>query len=84
MLATVARERPKSAAPGGVFVKAPKPIQDRRVDLPVIGPETVVAAADAGLNGIVIEAGGVMVLSKEETIRIADETGLFLWVREAD
>ncbi len=67
--------------PGGILCKAPKPGQDRRVDLPTIGPETVTRAAEAGLTGIVIEAGGVMVVDRGEVIRRADEAGLFLWVR---
>jgi DUF1009 family protein len=66
-----------------ILFKAPKPSQDRRVDLPAIGPDTVRAAHRAGLAGIVIEAGGVMVLDRDETIRIADSHGLFLWVRPA-
>jgi len=69
---------------GGILYKAPKPGQDRRVDLPAIGPETVRRAADAGLDGIVIEAGGVMVLDPAEAIAAADRAGLFLWVRKLD
>ena len=63
----------------GILVKAPKPGQDRRVDLPVIGPETAVAAA--GLAGIVIQAGGVMVLDLPQVVQILDDRGMFLWVR---
>ena len=68
---------------GGLLFKAPKPAQDRRVDLPTIGPATVEMAADAGLSGIVLEAGGVIVLAQEEVIATADRLGLFLWLREA-
>ena len=57
---------------GGLLFKAPKPGQDRRVDLPAIGPETIRAAAEAGLRGIVIEAGGVMLLDRAEAIAAAD------------
>ncbi len=67
---------------GGVFAKAPKPGQDRRVDLPTIGPGTATCVAEAGLGGIVIEAGGVMVLDLEETVKAADDSGIFLWVRD--
>ena len=67
---------------GGIFAKAPKPGQDRRVDLPTIGPGTATRAAEAGLGGIVIEAGGVMVLDREETVKAADDAGIFLWVRQ--
>jgi UDP-2,3-diacylglucosamine hydrolase len=66
---------------GGILYKAPKPAQDLRADLPAIGPATVRGAAGAGLEGIVIEAGGVMVLDRDEAVRAADEAGLFLWVR---
>ncbi len=66
---------------GGLLYKAPKPRQDRRVDLPAIGPDTVSAASRAGLDGIAIEAGGVMVLDMPATVAAADAAGLFLWVR---
>ena len=59
--------------PGGVLVKMAKPQQDRRMDLPVIGPATVDAAAAAGLRGIAIEAGGVLVMDRETATRRADE-----------
>lgn len=68
-------------AEGGILFKAPKPGQDRRADLPVIGPGTAEAAAAAGLDGIVIEAGGVMVLDRAETLARLDRHGLFLWSR---
>jgi DUF1009 family protein len=66
----------------GILFKAPKPQQDRRADLPVIGPDTVASAARAGLSGIVIEAGGVMVLHRARVIAACDRAGLFLWIRE--
>jgi DUF1009 family protein len=69
---------------GGLLYKAPKPGQDRRIDLPAIGPETVRRAAAAGLEGIVVEAGGVMILDRDETIAAADRAGLFLWVRASE
>ncbi len=65
---------------GGFLFKAPKPGQDLRVDLPTIGPDTVKCAARAGLDGIVITAGGVMVLNMAEVRRILDRAGMFLWV----
>ncbi len=67
----------------GVLFKAPKPGQDRRVDLPAIGPGTLEGAAAAGLAGVAIEAGGVMILGFEATVGAADAAGLFLWSREA-
>ncbi len=70
---------PKGAK--GVLYKAPKPGQDRRIDLPTIGPDTVAQVAAAGLGGIVWEAGGVILLEREAAIAAAREAGLFLWAR---
>lgn len=67
---------------GGILFKGPKPGQDRRADLPVIGAGTPDAVAAAGLSGIVIEAGGVMVLDRARTVARCDDLDLFLWVRE--
>lgn len=65
----------------GVLFKAPKPAQDLRVDLPTIGPDTIRNIHKSGLSGVVIEAGGVMVLRRSETVSLANDLGLFLWVR---
>ncbi len=62
----------------GVLAKRPKPIQERRVDLPAIGPATVEAAARAGLAGIVGEAGAVLVMDRAAVIATADRLGLFV------
>lgn len=62
----------------GVLVKAPKPQQDRRVDLPSLGPATVLGAAKAGLAGIAFEAGGVIVPDCAELVKTADARGLFV------
>ena len=80
MLGTL--EHRPDASTGGTFYKAPKAGQDRRIDLPTIGPETVHAAADARLYGIAIEAGGVMMIDRQTCVDIADQAGLFIWVRE--
>ncbi|MFY1711062.1 LpxI family protein [Tritonibacter mobilis] len=80
MLASLAN-RPDGQ--GGLFYKAPKAGQDRRADLPTIGPATVEGAAMAGLNGIVLEAEGVIVLDREEVIAACDRRGMFLWLRQA-
>lgn len=71
--------RGSAEAPSGVLAKAPKPIQERRIDLPTIGLATVQRAAKAGLAGIVGEAGGLLVLDREEVITAADELGLFIF-----
>ncbi|MDZ7709636.1 MAG: UDP-2,3-diacylglucosamine diphosphatase LpxI [Roseovarius sp.] len=65
-----------------ILVKAPKPGQEMRVDMPVIGPDTATRAARAGLAGIVIAAGGVMVLDRARVIEVLAGAGMFLWVRD--
>lgn len=74
--------RPNPAGAKGVFYKAPKPGQDRRIDLPALGPQTVARAAAAGLAGIAFEAGGVLLLDRAATVAAAEAAGLFLWGRE--
>ncbi|HEX6859016.1 MAG TPA: UDP-2,3-diacylglucosamine diphosphatase LpxI [Caulobacteraceae bacterium] len=64
--------------PRGVLAKAPKPIQETRVDLPTIGVATVNRAARAGLAGIVGEAGRLLVVDREEMVALADEMGIFV------
>lgn len=83
MLATVAALPPdlRPAPAGGLLYKAAKPGQDRRVDLPAIGPATLRAAAAAGLRGVVFAAGDVLLLTPEATAAAARDTGLFLWAR---
>jgi DUF1009 family protein len=64
--------------PGGVLVKLAKPGQERRVDLPTIGVETIARCATAGLRGIAGEAGGTLIVDKDAVIAAADRAGLFL------
>ncbi|MBH0239668.1 LpxI family protein [Methylobrevis albus] len=75
------RGRLRWSGRAGLLFKAAKPQQDLRVDMPTIGPATVEAAAAAGLAGIVIEAGRVLILDRALTIRTADEAGVFLVAR---
>jgi UDP-2,3-diacylglucosamine hydrolase len=65
--------------PAGVLVKAPKPGQEERVDLPTIGPETVERAARAGLAGIAVSAGRVLIADRAAVLGAADKHGLFLF-----
>jgi DUF1009 family protein len=76
MLDYVARTAPGS---GGVLVKRPKPGQDLRFDMPAIGPDTVRHAAAAGLSGIEIAAGAVLLLDRDAVLAACAETGLSLW-----
>ena len=67
---------------GGVLVKAAKAGQDLRVDMPAIGPTTMLNAARAGLAGVAIASGVTILLNREETVREADRLGLFLLGRD--
>ncbi|GAA0398952.1 LpxI family protein [Brevundimonas terrae] len=63
----------------GTLAKAPKPIQDIRVDMPVIGPRTVELAAAAGLAGIGGFVDRLLIMDVAATRAIADRLGLFIW-----
>ncbi len=63
----------------GVLVKRPKPIQERRIDLPVVGLRTLDGAAAAGLAGVAVEAHGALAVRRPEMIAEADRRGLFLY-----
>lgn len=62
----------------GVLVKAPKPAQDRRFDLPAIGPATIRNAARAGLAGVAVAAGNTIIAEAAEAVAAADDVGIFL------
>jgi len=62
----------------GVLAKTLKPEQERRVDLPTIGPDTIINAHAAGLQGVVVEAGNAFLLERDKTIETANDLGVFL------
>ena len=68
----------RRGGPGGVLVKLEKPGQESRVARPTIGPRTVRLAAEAGLQGIAVEAGATLLLDRDEVVRAADAAGLFV------
>jgi len=82
MLARVAELRRngrlQASAGSGVLVKAPKPGQDRRFDLPTIGPQTVERVVAAGLAGIAIVAGSTVIAEPERLVEAADRAGIFV------
>ena len=67
------------AARRGVLIKAPKPGQERRVDLPVIGVRTVELASAAGLSGVAVQQNAVLVLNRTRVAELADSDGLFAY-----
>lgn len=82
MLARVADLRRSKRFPAprgtGVLVKAPKPGQDRRFDLPSIGPRTVDGIVEAGLAGLAVTAGGAIVAEPQIVVEMADRAGVFV------
>lgn len=78
MLRFVAETPASLRGRGGVLVKRPKIGQDLRVDMPAIGPDTLRGAAKAGLQGVVIAAGQVVLIERAALIAAAEEAGLFL------
>ena len=63
----------------GALGKAPKPIQDLRVDMPVMGAQTVELAAAAGMSGIGGVAGKLILIDHAAIVEAADRLGLFVW-----
>ena len=63
----------------GALGKAPKPIQDLRVDMPVMGARTIEMAAAAGLAGVGGVAGKLILIDRSGLIEAADRAGLFVW-----
>lgn len=82
MLARIAALRANGrlrASPGsGVLVKAPKIGQDRRFDMPSIGPLTADGVARAGLAGIAVLAGSTIVAEPEKLVATADREKIFV------
>lgn len=68
----------KGEGRGGVLVKACKPIQEQRVDLPTIGEQTIELIHRAGFAGIALEAKHSLIVNRREVIRLADALGLFV------
>ena len=63
---------------GGVLVKVKKPQQEKRVDLPTIGIETIERIAEQGFSGIAIEAGASLIIGRRDVARRADALGVFV------
>ena len=62
----------------GVLVKFKKPNQDRRADLPTIGPRTVELASSIGLAGIAVEAEQTLIMDYNKVISLANERCIFV------
>lgn len=67
-----------AGAPGAILVKTCKPQQDRDLDLPTIGPETVRACADKKMAGIALEARSAFIVDRDDVRALAERHGLFV------
>lgn len=56
--------------------KVVKPMQDLRLDPPVIGPDTIKVMAEAGVGALAIDASHLLIINREETVRLADAAGM--------
>ena len=68
----------------GILIKAAKPKQDLRVDLPTIGPQTVARVIALGMSGLVIESGKVIIIDKPKVIEMANQGGIFIWSKSVN
>jgi len=82
MLARIAdlrlQGRVRSRIGTGVLVKAAKAGQDRRFDLPSIGPQTIAGVAGAGLAGLAVVAGDVIIAEPQRVAVAADAAKVFV------
>jgi UDP-2,3-diacylglucosamine hydrolase len=69
-------ERGAQFGAGACLVKAAKPRQDLRFDVPVIGPGTVDLAARSGVAAIGLEAGRTLILERPEALARAERAGI--------
>jgi len=67
------------AGPGCVVVKAAKPGQDFRFDVPVVGVETARSIVAARAAVLAIEAGRTLFVQREETLALLDAHRVALW-----
>jgi hypothetical protein len=61
---------------GWTLLKAAKPDQDLRFDVPCVGPDTIKAISTSGGKCLVVEAGRVIIIDKPDTIALANQFGI--------
>lgn len=64
---------------GGFLIKMLKPIQDKRVDLPTVGLNTLKLINELGLDGIVLEDKKAFLVDKDKMIEYANQKNLFIY-----
>ena len=66
---------------GWTLIKASKPQQDMRFDVPCVGPDTIKSIAKNGGKCLVVEADKTIIIDKPETIELADKLGIAIFGR---
>jgi UDP-2,3-diacylglucosamine hydrolase len=61
-----------------IIIKVSKPLQDRRADLPCVGPMTIEKAFKYGIRGIAVEAESTIILNEKETLKLANKYKIFI------
>ena len=61
------------------MIKARRPDQDPRLDLPTVGPDTVAVMSEAGATALALEAGAALMVDRASCIAEADRLGITIW-----
>ena len=64
------------AGAGATVVKGLRPDQDRRFDLPAVGPGTIAAMVEAHARCLAVEAGATLILDRPAARAGADQAGI--------
>ncbi|MDR5709965.1 MAG: UDP-2,3-diacylglucosamine diphosphatase LpxI [Armatimonadota bacterium] len=70
--------RLRAFGPNAVVVKASRPDQDPRFDLPTIGPRTIALLKQVGATALGMEAGRTLLLERASAVARAEEAGVAL------
>jgi DUF1009 family protein len=81
--ATIARGG-RLGGPGASVFKALRAGQDRRFDLPTVGPETIRVMQEVGATALGVEAGGTLIVERDRCIADAEAAGITIWGFDAD
>jgi hypothetical protein len=73
------RRAGRLGGPGATVIKALRTGQDRRLDLPAVGPDTIRVMIEAGATALAIEAGAALILERERCLAEAEAAGIAVW-----
>ena len=70
------RRATRLSGPGAVVVKAVAPSHDYRFETPTVGPATLDAMAEGSATALGMEGRKVLVVDREEVVRLAERAGI--------